>query len=163
MDHKTSVMLGESGAGKSTLLNALIEQQVVATGDVRKGDSKGRHTTVRRELHVLPSGGVLIDTPGVRSLGLWADESSIDAAFGDIAEIATRCRFGDCAHTTEPDCAVRAAVESGLLDRGRVTAWQNLSLEVDERERRAEEHERKPTGRPAQEPSDKRSNRRRNQ
>jgi len=143
MADKTSVMTGESGAGKSTMVNALLQDEVALTSAVRKGDSKGRHTTTRRELHVLSTGGVLIDTPGIRSLGLWADESSVDAAFSDVAAIADQCRFTDCAHETEPGCAVVAAIASGELDPARAEAWTALTREVASLERRSSEHDKR--------------------
>jgi ribosome biogenesis GTPase len=143
---KTSVMIGESGAGKSTLLNALLGNDVVATGDVRSGDSKGRHTTTRRELHVTQH-GIIIDTPGVRSLGLWADEESIAATFPDLAEIAENCKFSDCAHTGEPGCAVAEALENGKIESSRVDAWLKQLDEVRANELRMNEHERRKTER----------------
>lgn len=123
---RTAVLLGPSGAGKSTLANALLGQEVQRTGEVREGDHKGRHTTTSRELMVLPGGGVLIDTPGVRAVGLWDAEEAIDEVFADIAELAEQCRFSDCAHQTEPGCAIREAVEAGELDPARVGRWREL-------------------------------------
>lgn len=140
---KTGVMLGPSGAGKSTLVNALVGQEVQRTGEVREGDRKGRHTTTSRELIALPGAGVLIDTPGVRALGLWDAEDGIDEVFADIAELAELCRFTDCAHETEPGCAVAEAIEQGALDVARVTRWRRLVAEVEAQERRRVEHERR--------------------
>lgn len=137
---RTIVLLGESGAGKSTLTNALVGDDVVATGEVRKGDAKGRHTTTRRELHVLPSGGVLIDTPGIRSVGLWVDPEAVAATFDDIEELGEGCRFRDCAHDTEPGCAVLAAVEAGELAPERYEAWQALRKEAESAALRADAH-----------------------
>ena len=119
---RTAVLVGESGAGKSTLINALLGREEAATGAVREGDSKGRHTTTSRQLHLLPGpeGGCVIDTPGIRSLGLFADAESVDAAFADIQELAVECRFSDCRHDTEPGCAVLEACESGELGPGAV-------------------------------------------
>jgi ribosome biogenesis GTPase len=137
---RTIVLLGESGAGKSTLTNALVGDDVVATGEVRKGDSKGRHTTTRRELHVLPTGGVLIDTPGIRSVGLWVDPDAVAATFDDIEELGEGCRFRDCAHAGEPGCAVAAAVEAGELAAARWEAWQELRKEAESAALRADAH-----------------------
>ena len=140
VDGRTIVLLGESGAGKSTLTNALVGTDVVATGEVRKGDAKGRHTTTRRELHVLPSGGVLIDTPGIRSVGLWVDPDAVAATFDDIEELSEGCRFRDCAHAGEPGCAVAAAVEAGELAAERWEAWQALHKEAQSAALRADAH-----------------------
>ena len=126
----TVTLLGESGAGKSTLLNALLGEDVGLTGEVREGDARGRHTTVRRELHLLPGGGVLVDTPGLRAIGLWTDSESVDATFGDFAELAVHCRFSDCAHETEPGCAVREAVEMGTVSAARFESWRALRKEA---------------------------------
>ena len=140
---RTIVLLGESGAGKSTLTNALIGDDVMATGAVREGDSKGRHTTTTRELHLLPGGGVLIDTPGIRGVGLWVDPDAVAAAFDDVESFAEGCRFRDCAHQGEPGCSVVAAVEDGLLPRERYEAWLALGKEAESAARRADEHERR--------------------
>lgn len=125
----TVVLLGPSGAGKSTLGNALLGGEVLATGAVRDGDGKGRHTTVRRELLPLPGGGVLIDTPGLRGVGLLDAEEGLRRTFADVEELAGRCRFGDCAHGTEPGCAVLAAVEDGSLSRRRLDGYRKLMRE----------------------------------
>lgn len=139
----TVVLIGESGAGKSTLLNALASEELAQMGRVRSGDSKGRHTTTRRELYVLEGGGIVIDTPGVRSLGLWADVGAVDATFSDISEIAENCRFSDCGHETEPGCAVKAAVESGEISAERVESWLELRKEAAAAELRRSEHEKR--------------------
>ncbi len=136
---KSVVMLGESGAGKSSLTNALSDGDVAVVGAVREGDAKGRHTTTSRELHVLPSGGVLIDTPGVRSLGLWTDAESVVATFDDIESLAEGCRFNDCAHDAEPGCAVQAAIEAGDIHPARLEAWHAFHAEVADADRRADE------------------------
>ncbi|MEV5831781.1 ribosome small subunit-dependent GTPase A [Spirillospora sp. NPDC052242] len=125
----TVVLLGPSGAGKSTLGNALLGGEVLATGAVRDVDGKGRHTTVRRELLPLPGGGVLIDTPGLRGVGLLDADEGLRRTFADVEELAERCRFGDCAHDTEPGCAVRAAVEDGSLSRRRLDGYRKLMRE----------------------------------
>ena len=140
---RTGVLIGPSGAGKSTLANALVGQDVQRTGEVREGDHKGRHTTTARELLLLPSGGVLIDTPGVRGVGLWDAEEGIEEVFPDIAELVEQCRFNDCGHGTEPGCAVRQAVEDGELDIQRFTRWRDLLAETEARDRMRVEHERR--------------------
>ena len=127
---RTTVLLGESGAGKSTLTNALVGSDAATTGDVRAGDAKGRHTTTSRQLHLMPGGGVIIDTPGIRSIGLAAGSTAIDASFADIVDWAEGCRFGDCAHQGEPGCAVRAAVLSGELSEQRFDSWRRLQREA---------------------------------
>jgi len=140
---RTIVLLGESGAGKSTLTNALVGEDVMAIGDVRAGDSKGRHTTTTRELHLLPTGGVLIDTPGIRGVGLWVDPDAVAATFDDVESLTAGCRFRDCAHEGEPGCAVAAAVADGSLAPERLEAWQALRREAESSARRADEHERR--------------------
>jgi len=112
---QTAVLLGSSGAGKSTLTNTLAGRQLQSTGSVRADDSRGRHTTVARSLHRLPGGACLIDTPGLRGLRVDLDSSQLAASFGDIAELAQRCRFRDCSHGDEPGCAVRAAIDADRL------------------------------------------------
>jgi ribosome biogenesis GTPase len=143
---RTLVLVGESGAGKSTLVNALVGEPVAAVSDVRAGDHRGRHTTTSREVHLLPGGGILIDTPGIREVGLWTDEAAVDATFPEIDELGADCRFRDCSHGPEPGCAVRAAVEDGRLSPGRFAAWESLrheaaaaALRADEQARRAAE------------------------
>ncbi|WP_149258343.1 ribosome small subunit-dependent GTPase A [Actinomadura sp. K4S16] len=125
----TVVLVGPSGAGKSTLGNALLGGQALATGEVRESDGKGRHTTVRRELLPLPGGGVLIDTPGLRGVGLFEASHGLERAFADVEELAGLCRFGDCAHRSEPGCAVLAAVEDGTLPRRRLDSYRKLLRE----------------------------------
>jgi ribosome biogenesis GTPase len=139
----TSVLLGESGAGKSRLVNALLDAEVAAVGDVRAGDLKGRHTTTNRQLHVFPEGGVIIDSPGIREVGLAGDEESVDATFADVEDVATTCHFTDCTHAGEPGCAVALAVEAGDLTQDRVDAYQDLRAEAASAARRADEHERR--------------------
>ena len=136
---KTLVLVGESGAGKSTLLNAMLGHEVAQMGTVRKGDRKGRHTTTSRELHILGDGCCLIDTPGVREVGIFTDAVTVDEAFGDIAELATQCRFNDCSHNTEPGCAVLEALEGGELAEERVTSWRALRKEAESAELRSDE------------------------
>ena len=125
----TIVLIGPSGAGKSTLANALIGAEVLATNVVRTVDGKGRHTTVHRELFPLPSGGALIDTPGLRGIGLWDAADGIELVFRDIESLAEQCRFGDCRHVAEPGCAVLAAVESGELPERRLASYRKLLRE----------------------------------
>lgn len=140
---RTSVLVGESGAGKSTLVNALLGDDRLATGEVRSGDAKGRHTTTHRALHCLPDGGALIDIPGLRSLGLAADTDAVDATFPEIDELAAHCRFHDCNHETEPHCAVTGAVAAGRLDPAVLVAYRRLHHEAQSEARRAVEHERR--------------------
>lgn len=130
--HRTAVLVGPSGAGKSTLINGLLGEQRQATHEVREGDGRGRHTTVARELIPMPRGGVLIDTPGLRSLGLTGSEDGIASVFADIELLAESCRFRDCAHEHEPGCAVRAAVESGALQPERLDSYRKLLAEAQD-------------------------------
>ncbi len=126
----TVALLGSSGAGKSTLLNALAEDDVMATADIRAADGRGRHTTTHRELVVLPNGALILDSPGMRELGLWDGADGLEATFTDIEDLANTCRFGDCHHGKEPDCAVVAALESGALDPKRWASYQKLKREI---------------------------------
>lgn len=131
---QTVAFVGSSGAGKSTLTNRLLGEERLATGAV-SADGHGRHTTTRRQLLHLPGGACVIDTPGMREVGLWGAEEGLDAAFADIDALAQGCRFRDCAHEREPGCAVRAAVEAGELDEGRYRAY----LALREENRRAQD------------------------
>lgn len=146
---RTLVLIGESGAGKSTLVNALAERGALATGAVRAGDAKGRHTTTARHLVPLPGGGALIDTPGVRELGLWGGEEGVAGAFADISRLAEGCRFTDCRHGGEPGCAVAAAAREGGLDPGRLDSFRDLAREAEAQARRSAERERRAHGRRA--------------
>jgi ribosome biogenesis GTPase len=131
----TGTVVGSSGVGKSALVNRLLGRDAQLEGAVRAHDGRGRHTTTRRELFVLPSGGLLIDTPGMRELKPWLPEgaaSDIDDAFEDVALVAESCRYRDCLHATEPECAVRAALAAGQLVPDRVAAWQKLLRESAE-------------------------------
>ncbi|MFJ1604740.1 ribosome small subunit-dependent GTPase A [Streptomyces sp. NPDC088253] len=125
----TSVLLGQSGAGKSTLANALIGEDVMDVRAARDVDGKGRHTTTTRNLLALPGGGVLIDTPGLRGVGLWDAETGVGQVFSEIEELAADCRFHDCAHEAEPGCAVLAAVDSGVLPERRLDSYRKLLRE----------------------------------
>lgn len=129
--HATAVLFGPSGSGKSTLANALIGRQVAQTRAVRPGDLKGRHTTTNRHLLPVPGGGLLIDTPGLRSMGLWEVGEGLFKAFGDLEQLATGCRFSSCTHTGEPGCAVRDAIVNGEIDAARVASWKKLNEEFD--------------------------------
>ncbi|MEU2257391.1 ribosome small subunit-dependent GTPase A [Nocardia xishanensis] len=125
----TVALIGPSGAGKSTLANALLGAEVFATSAVRAVDKKGRHTTVHRELRPLPNGGTLIDTPGLRGVGLWDAAEGIEKTFSDIESLAATCRFDDCSHETEPGCAVRDAMETGALSQRRFDSYRKLAKE----------------------------------
>lgn len=126
---KTGALLGSSGVGKSTLVNQLLGEARLATQEVREEDDKGRHTTTHRELFVLPHGGLLIDGPGMRELGLWGDEEGLEQAFADLQELAEGCRFRDCGHQGEPGCAVREAVKTGALSAERLESFEKLRRE----------------------------------
>ncbi len=126
---RTGVLVGPSGAGKSTLANALLGREAQRTAPVRASDDRGLHTTSGRELFPLPGGGALVDGPGIRELRLW-DASGLDAAFGDLAAIAARCRFRDCSHGAEPGCAVREAIADGRIGAARVESHRKLALEA---------------------------------
>jgi len=124
---RTFVLLGSSGVGKSTLVNRLAGRTVMPIGDLRR-DGRGRHTTRHRQLHVLPDGALVVDTPGLRELQVW--EGDVDSAFADIAELAAECKFSDCAHASEPGCAVLEALDSGELDPERWANYGKLQREL---------------------------------
>jgi ribosome biogenesis GTPase / thiamine phosphate phosphatase len=128
--------VGSSGVGKSTLLNQLLGREAQATRGVRASDSRGRHTTTHRQLFVLPGGGIVIDTPGMRELQLWKAEEGVETVFADIDALAADCRFADCRHRSEPGCAVRGAVEAGELGADRLAAYEKLLRELRHTESR---------------------------
>jgi ribosome biogenesis GTPase len=134
----TLVLLGASGAGKSTIVNALAGADVMATSETRAVDGKGRHTTTHRELILLPTGGIVIDTPGLRGVALHGADEGFALAFADVEELASACRFADCAHVSEPGCAVLVSVEAGDLARDRVDAWRKLQRELAFQARRTD-------------------------
>ena len=138
IDGATLALLGSSGAGKSTLVNALAGSPVMATGDVRDGDGKGRHTTSHRELIVLPNRAVIVDTPGLRGVALYAAEEGLSRAFAEVEELATACRFTDCRHGDEPGCAITASIEAGDLAQARVDSWRKLQRELAFQARRTD-------------------------
>ena len=128
---RTAALLGPSGAGKSTLVNALLGEARQATREVREADLRGRHATTRRELFALPSGALLVDTPGLRELALWDGEEGIAATFDEVSALASSCRFRDCRHDGEPGCAVREAAGSGAIDGDRLAAFEKLRREEE--------------------------------
>ena len=127
--NRTAVLLGSSGVGKSTIVNALAGEELLATQEVREDDQRGRHTTSHRELILLPTGGVVLDTPGIRELQLW--DADLEQTFGDIDELARRCRFSDCAHDQEPGCAIREALADGTLPTERWESYRKLQREME--------------------------------
>ncbi|MEO6349532.1 MAG: ribosome small subunit-dependent GTPase A [Candidatus Limnocylindrales bacterium] len=126
---KTVALLGSSGVGKSTIVNAILGYERQATSAVRDDDGRGRHTTTMRELLVTPSGALLIDSPGIRSVGMWDADEGLNDAFADVAAFAASCRFSDCQHGSEPGCAVQAAIINGSLPRARLDSQQKLERE----------------------------------
>ena len=146
-------LAGRSGVGKSSIINQLAGEEIMYTGEQREQDLRGRHTTTHRELVRLSSGALLIDTPGLRELQLWADEESIRSAFPEIDEYAAECRFTDCTHSNEPGCAVQQAVASGEIEEGRFENYLEMQRELkylhsrqDEKARKALKTEQKARG-----------------
>ena len=151
----TVALLGSSGVGKSTLVNAIAGTELRRVGEVREDDSRGRHTTTDRRLLRLPSGAMLLDTPGMRELALWADAETVGEAFPDIRALADECRFSDCAHKAEPGCAVKHAVDTGLLQPKRLASYLKLSSEAAHlAARRAAKSREAPKARPRRVPGD---------
>jgi ribosome biogenesis GTPase / thiamine phosphate phosphatase len=146
-ENRTGAAVGSSGVGKSTLINHLLGDERLATRDIRL-DGRGRHTTTHRELVVLPGGGCIIDTPGMRELQLWDAADGLERAFEDFEELAAHCRFNDCRHETEPGCAVQAAIAEGKLEPGRLESYRKLQRELafvqakDDKRARSEERKR---------------------
>jgi ribosome biogenesis GTPase len=126
---RTIALLGSSGVGKSTLVNRFAGREVLATADTSAG-GRGRHTTSHRELVPLPSGAILLDTPGMRELQLWAGEEVLDTTFSEISELAAECKFSDCAHEREPGCAIRGALGDGTLSQERWDSYRKLQREL---------------------------------
>jgi len=141
---RTVALLGPSGAGKSTIINALVGDDRLPTGEVRDIDNRGRHTSVHRQLVLVPSGGLLIDTPGLRELQLWDAGASVPDVFADIAALADGCRFRDCRHDREPGCAVRRAVDTGAMPSARLEGFLKLQREREALEKRRDERGRRP-------------------
>ena len=139
----TACLLGSSGVGKSTITNALLGEERQATRDLREDDSKGRHTTSHRELFALPGGGLLIDTPGLRTVGVMGEADAVQATFDEVESLARSCRFSDCRHETEPGCAVRAAIEAGTISADRLASHHKLEAERQYAELRSDERARR--------------------
>ncbi|HTM01683.1 MAG TPA: ribosome small subunit-dependent GTPase A [Candidatus Omnitrophota bacterium] len=161
---RTAALVGSSGVGKSTIVNGLAGQEVMRTREIRDEDDRGRHTTTSRRIVQLPAGGLLLDTPGMRTVLLWEGEEGLSQTFEDVESVAAGCRFRDCTHQAEPGCAVRAALEDGSLDSGRFASYGKLQREVryqagkvDKRIRLAEQRRWKKIHLEARQRPDKRS------
>ena len=129
-ERETVVFIGSSGVGKSTIINKLIGEDVLKTEKLSDFAGKGKHTTTKREMILLPSGGILIDTPGMRELALWKSESGLDETFSEIEELAKECKFKDCRHERESGCAIQKAIESGTLDERRLMNYRKMQKEL---------------------------------
>lgn len=138
----TGTLIGESGSGKSSLVNALMQDEVAWIGDVRESDAKGRHTTTHRELHLLPGGGMIIDNPGIRALGLSSEGEGVESLFAELEDLALTCRFRDCGHRTEPGCAILAGVKGGSIEEDHWNAYLMFTAEQAASARRADDAER---------------------
>ena len=139
---RTLALVGSSGVGKSTLLNRLAGEELMVTREVREDDGRGRHTTTHRAIFRLAGGALMLDTPGMRELGVWDADEGVDETFAEIVELASRCRFADCSHRLEPGCAARAAVESGRLDERRLKSYRRLAHELAEQPATPQRRER---------------------
>jgi len=131
MPDKTAVLIGSSGVGKSSIINYLLDSKKQSVKTVRDNDDKGRHTTTNRELFIIPSGGVIIDTPGMREIQLWVNEESLGQVFNEIEKLAKNCKFNDCSHTHEPGCAVKKAVEENNLSKDRLENYFKMQREIE--------------------------------
>ena len=129
---RTLALVGSSGVGKSTLLNRLAGEELMVTREIREDDARGRHTTTHRELFLLGSGALVLDTPGMREFGVWDADEGLDETFAEIVELARQCRFADCSHRLEPGCAIRAAVQDGRVDEARLKSYRRLAYELAE-------------------------------
>jgi ribosome biogenesis GTPase len=134
---RTVAFVGSSGVGKSTLLNVLAGEERATVREIREDDARGRHTTTRRQLHILPDGGLILDTPGMRELALW-DPDGVEQSFPDIDELVATCRYGNCQHNGEPGCAIAAGLTSGTLEPTRYEAWRKLEREARHQLRRVD-------------------------
>lgn len=143
---KTIVFLGSSGVGKSSLVNALAGEEIMGTNGIREADSKGRHTTTHRQLIILKNDAMLIDTPGMRSLGMWDVSTGLGEAFGDVEQYLGKCRFADCRHETEPGCAIKEAIENGSLSEARWKSYCKLKKEAKYTDARGKVHMAKAAG-----------------
>jgi len=139
----TAALIGESGAGKSSLVNTLLGSEIVETGEVRSGDKRGRHTTVTREILLCPDGGLLVDTPGLRSIGIWDAKESLEKVFADLEERSKDCRFSDCVHESEPDCAVNKDVLLGVVDERRLIRYRALLKELSDQQTKTSKRKNK--------------------